>query len=72
MTHKEFSRQNAAQKDEANDNPSVDDDVNRREQQPPQQALRDSSENKIEAPSYSPSDDFAKKMSPEKNESSSS
>ena len=46
--------------------PSVDDNVNGKEQQPPQEVLRDFSENKIEAPSYSPSDDFAKKMSPRK------
>ena len=61
-----FSNKMRPRKMRQESNPSVDDNVNSREQQPPQEVLRDSSENKIEAPSYSPSDDFAKKMSPRK------
>ena len=63
---KSFSNKMRPRKMRRESNPSVDDNVNSREQQPPLEASRDSSENKIEASSYSPSDDFAEKMSPRK------
>ena len=63
---KSFSNKMRPRKMRPVSNPSVDDNVNSREQQPPLEASRDSSENKIEASSYSPSDDFAEKMSPRK------
>ena len=63
---KSFSNKMRPRKMRLARNPSADDNVNTRERQPPQEVLRDSSENNIEAPAYNPSDDFAKKMSPRK------
>ena len=63
---KSFSNKMRPRKMRQASSPSADDNIDTREQQPALEVLRDSSENNIEAPSYSPSDDFAKKMSPRK------